>query len=524
MLEQVDLSKKIEKEEYKVVVPDLELRLGELQREAKNLNIPVLIIFEGLDAAGKGTLINRLIQTFDPRGCVVHPISAPNEEEQLRPFLWRFWTKTPAKGRIAVFDRSWYGRVLVERVDKIVKKSDWKRAYNEITSFERQLVNDGTLIIKFFLHISQKEQKKRFKKLQSSPATAWKVTKEDWKHHKQYHKYLEATEEMLAKTDTGFAPWTIIESHDKRFATLKVFKTVVDSIEYKIEQVRRVQQAAEPVEPEPIEQDVEYEPLEEEQVAQEDVEEEEELREATVTLNNLTSSVLDKVDLSASLSREDYKEQLKQCQQRVFEIEHEIYIKRIPVLILYEGWDAAGKGGNIRRLTQSMDPRGYEVLPVAAPNDIEKAHHYLWRFWMAFPKAGHITIFDRTWYGRVLVERVEGFCREQDWKRAYREINEMEEHMANFGAILVKFWLHIDKDEQLRRFKARQQIPHKQWKITDEDWRNREKWEQYKEAIDEMLFRTSTPYAPWTIVEANSKLYARIKALKTVIAAVEAKL
>lgn len=527
MLEQVDLSKKIEKEEYKVIMEDLELRLGELQREAKDLKIPVAIVFEGWDAAGKGTMINKLIQALDPRGFVVHPINPPNEEERLRPFLWRFWTKTPAKGRIAVFDRSWYGRVSVARVDKIVKKQEWKRAYAEIASFEGQLTNDGTLIIKFFLHISKKQQKKRFERLQKAAATAWKVTKEDWKHHKQYEKYLEASEEMLAKTDTGFAPWTIIEAHDRQFATVKVFKTVIDSLEYKIEMVKRSKKRTESPagKAEVIEQEVEYEPLEQEQLNREEREEEvEDLREATSPLDKLSSSILDKIDLSVELSREEYKEELKTCQRRVFELEHEIYIKRIPVVILYEGCDAGGKGGNIRRLTQSMDPRGYEVLPVAAPNDIEKAHHYLWRFWMAFPKAGHITIFDRTWYGRVLVERIEGFCSEQDWKRAYREINEIEEHMVNFGTVLVKFWLHIDKEEQLRRFEARQQAPHKQWKITEEDWRNREKWGQYKEAIDEMLFRTSTTYAPWTVVEANSKFYARIKALKTVIAAIEEKL
>lgn len=504
MLEQIDLSKGIEKEEYKTILPELELRLGELQRKARALDIPVVIVFEGWDAAGKGTVINRLIQTFDPRGCVVHPISAPNQEERLRPFLWRFWIKTPAKERIAVFDRSWYGRVLVGRIDKLVKKQEWKQAYTEIAFFERQLANDGTLIIKFFLHISKKEQKKRFEKLQQSSATAWKVTKEDWKHHKQYEKYLEATEEMLAKTDTGFAPWTIVEAHDRRFATLKVFKTIIDSLEYKIEQVKRAQYKIE--------------------VPQKEPEQEQPSPEATATFDALISSILDKIDPSLSLSREDYRVELKACQKRIFELEHEIYIKRIPVVILYEGWDAGGKGGNIRRLTQSMDPRGYEVIPVAAPNDIEKAHHYLWRFWKEFPKAGHITIFDRTWYGRVLVERVEGFCSEQEWKRAYREINEMEAQFANFGAAVVKFWLHIDKDEQLQRFQARQQNLHKQWKITEEDWRNREKWDLYKQAVDEMLFRTSTTYAPWTVVEANSKYYARIKALKTVIAAIEGKL
>lgn len=514
MLEQVDLSKKVEKEEYKTVVSDLELRLGELQREARALDIPILIVFEGWDAAGKGTLINRLILTFDPRGCIVYPINPPNEEERLRPFLWRFWIKTPPKGKIAVFDRSWYGRVLVERVGKFAKKREWQRAYGEITSFERQLTDDGTVIMKFFLHISQKEQKKRFEKLQKSPTTAWKVTKEDWKHHKQYGKYLEATEDMLAKTDTDFAPWTIVESHDRRFATIKVFKTVIDTIERKIERAKRIQEQAQRI------QATQKKTAQKKSSKQAQSKQE----KPTFDLDKLSSSILDKVDLSLSLTQEDYKAELKRCQQRVFEIEHEIYMKRIPVVILYQGWDAAGKGGNIRRLTQSMDPRGYGVIPIAAPNDIEKAHHYLWRFWNEFPKAGHIAIFDRSWYGRVLVERIEGFCSEQEWKRAYREINEIEEHMVNFGTVLIKFWLHIDQDEQLRRFKAREQTPHKHWKITDEDWRNREKWDQYKEAVDEMLFRTSTAYAPWTIVEANSKYYARIKALRTVIEAVEARL
>ena len=499
MLEQIDLSKEFDKEEYKAIVADLGLRLGELQREAHVANLPIMLVFEGWDAAGKGTAINRLIQTLDPRGFVVHPIHAPNEEERLRPFLWRFWTKTPAKGRIAVFDHSWYGRVLAERVDKLVAKESWSAAYDDICSFERQLTDSGALIIKFFLHISKKEQHKRFQKLEEAEATAWKVTKEDWRQHEQYDAYLEAFEEMFARTDASFAPWTIIEAHDRRFATVKVFTTIVERLNAALRQARSAAAPLAPTAP-PVSS-----------VPQ-------------ATADKLHSSLLKKTDLSVTLSQEKYDEELKRCQKRIFELEHLIYLKRVPVVILYEGWDAAGKGGNIKRLTESMDPRGYEVIPIAAPNDVEKAHHYLWRFWMEFPKAGHLTIFDRTWYGRVLVERVEGFCREHEWKRAYREINEMEAHITNFGAVLVKFWLHIDQDEQLRRFQERQQTPDKQWKITDEDWRNREKWGVYEQAVDEMLYRTSTAYAPWTIVEANSKLYARIKTLKTVISAIEAKL
>ena len=491
MLEQIDLSKKIQKAEYKTIMADLELKLGALQREAKDLGIPVIIVFEGWDAAGKGTLINRLLMSLDSRGFSVYPTNPPNEEERMRPFLWRFWTKTPERGRIAIFDRSWYRRVLGERVDRVVKRKVWLQAYEEIKSFERQLADDGNVIIKFFLHITQREQKRRFKKLQRNSATEWRVTEDDWRHHKQYDTYLEAVEDMLARTDTDYAPWTIVEAHDRRFTAVKAFSTVIEAVERKIHEVKhtapRIESTAASGPP----------------------------------LDHLSSSILDKVDLSHSLTREEYDASLKEYQQRLREIEHEVYLKRLPVILVYEGWDAAGKGGNIRRLVRGMDPRGYEVIPVAAPNDIEKAHHYLWRFWMKIPKAGHIAIFDRSWYGRVMVERIEGFCTGEEWKRAYREINEMEQDLVNFGTVLIKFWIQIDNEEQLQRFEARQNTPHKAWKITDEDWRNREKWDQYKTAVDEMLYRTSTSYAPWTIVESNSKWYARTKALRTVIDEVE---
>jgi polyphosphate kinase 2 (PPK2 family) len=233
---------------------------------------------------------------------------------------------------------------------------------------------------------------------------------------------------------------------------------------------------------------------------------------------------LRKVDTSLSLGKEDYREKLVVRQKRIHELHNELYRLRIPMVIVYEGWDAAGKGGNIRRLTEEMDPRGYEVIPISAPNDVEKVHHYLWRFWTEFPKAGHLTIFDRSWYGRVLVERVEGFCSENDWKQAYREINEMEENFHHFNSVVVKFWVHIDKEEQLKRFEARQENQAKQWKLHEEDWRNREKWKPYEEAAEEMFLRTHTEYAPWTVIEGNCKRYARIKAMDVVIQAIEKKI
>ena len=491
MLEKVDLTSKTKKAEFESTVPDLELKLGELQRQARDLGIPVTIVFEGWSGSGKGTLINKLLLCFDSRGFTVFTTKPPTEEERFRPFLWRFWTKTPERGRMAIFDRSWYGRFLVERMEETVEEEQWTKAYDEVKSFEKQLIDDGNVIIKFFLHITKGEQKKRLKKLEGNPSTAWRVTESDWKKNKQYERYLQATEEMLVKTDTYYAPWTIVEAQDWRFATLKLYRTVIATLESKIEEVNRARRSRSKA------------------------------NRGAVQLEEIPSSVLEKVDLSLDLKKGDYGKALKKYQSKVRELEHQVYMRRLPVVIVYSGWDAAGKGGNIRRIVQAMDPRGYEVISIAAPNDIEKAHHYLWRFWSRIPKAGHIAIFDRSWYERVMVERVEGFCAEEEWKRAYGEINEFEEQLTNFGTVLVKFWLQIDQDEQLRRFQARQKIPFKQWKITDEDWRNREKWDRYRVAVEEMLFRTSTPYAPWTIVEANSKRYARIKALRTVCEEIE---
>ena len=495
MLEKIDLSRKIGKAEYKKAKDAMAIRLAALQRRATELGIPVIIVFEGWNAAGKGTLINELILPLDPRGFDVHSALPPNEEEALRPFLWRFWVRTPAGGRQAIFDRSWYRRVLTDRVDGEVKGKALQQAFEDIRSFERQLADDGSVILKFWLHISKKEQKRRFGKLQENHATSWRVTESDLKAHRQYEEHLAAVEDMLAETDIDAAPWTVVEATDRRFAALKIFNTVASALEHRIAEAERRKQA--PPDPAPG------------------------IAELPA---DLTSSILDGVDLSLSLKQDEYRRKLKARQKRLRELEHAIYVRRIPVVVIYQGWDAAGKGGNIRRLTQDLDPRGYTVVPIGAPNDLEKAHHYLWRFWTQFPKAGHIAIYDRSWYGRLMVERVEGFCAEGEWKRAYREINEMEQHMTNFGAILLKFWLHIDRDEQLRRFKAREDTPYKRWKITDDDWRNREKWDQYKVAVEEMLFRTSTPYAPWTIVESNCKWHARVKVLDTVCKAIQKRL
>lgn len=492
MLEKIDLSKKVDKKTYRRVMDEAEEKLGLLQRECKDAGIPVILVFEGMGAAGKGVQINRLIQALDPRGFDVYACDRPTEDEQMRPFLWRYWTKTPAKGRIAVFDRSWYRSVQVDRFDGLTREDKLGDAYQDILSFEKQLCDDGTVIMKFFLYIDKDEQKKRFKKLEGSKETSWRVTEEDWNRNKDFDRYLKMNEEMLEKTDTDYAPWVIIEAVDKDYAALKIVSTVMDRLEYELEHRRP----------------------EDEKTAQ---------RQESKTRERFKNGVLSGIDLSKSLTEEEYKTRLKKLQKRLAELHSELYRLRIPVVIGFEGWDAGGKGGAIKRLTSNLDPRGYRVNPTAAPNDIEKVHHYLWRFWNSVPKAGHIAIFDRTWYGRVMVERIEGFCSEAEWRRAYQEINEMESHMANAGAVVLKFWLHIDKDEQDRRFRERQANPAKQWKITDEDWRNREKWDQYEEAVNKMLIRTSTTYAPWIVVEGNDKRYARVKVLQTVVDALEKK-
>ena len=380
---------------------------------------------------------------------------------------------------------------MVERYEKKTHKKDIPGVLEDIENFEKQLTDDGTLLIKFFLTISEKEQEKRFDKLLSKEETSWRVSKADKDRNKHYEEYARMADEMLTRTDTEYAPWTIIEAHDERYAAVKILTTVVEAFEerYEKEQITQPRQI-----------------------------------DGKFGQNDLKESVLKKVDLSKRLDRETYEKKLDELQKKLTLLHSEIYAKRIPVVLAFEGWDAGGKGGAIKRLTRALDPRGYTVNPTSSPNDIERAHHYLWRFWTKMPKDGHIAIFDRTWYGRVMVERIEGFCTTQEWQRAFKEMNQMEQQLVNHGAIVIKFWMHIDKEEQERRFKERQENPDKQWKITDEDWRNREKWELYEQAVDEMMVRTSTVNAPWVIVEGNDKLYARIKVLETVVDALEKRL
>lgn len=445
-----------------------------------------MVVFEGLDASGKGTLINRMIQSLDPRGFKVFTLGREKEDEVMRPYFWRFFTKTTERGRMHIFDQSWYKGFY----EKDLSEKD-------VLDFEEMLTEDGTLIVKFFLMISKEEQKKRLDKLQKNSETSWRVTQRDKENNKNYEKCLKKYDRILVHTDTANAPWTVVEATDRLYATCKIVTTMVEKMEKAVKEAGKAAKSRT---------------------------EDTEMTDQAMETEKFRNGVLHGIDLDKTLTREEYKRKKKDLQKRLITLHNKMYLKRVPVILAFEGWDAGGKGGAIKRLTQAMDPRGYEVVPVAAPNDIEKAHHYLWRFWEKIPKAGHMAIFDRTWYGRVLVERIEGFASEKEWSRAYSEINNMEEQFTNAGYIVLKFWMHIDKEEQERRFHERENTPAKQWKITDEDWRNRAKWDEYEKAVDEMIVRTSTEDAPWIVVEANSKYYARIKVLETVVAALEERL
>ena len=468
---------KLKNKEYLESIKPLKIKLGELQRISKDKKIPILIIFEGLEASGKGAIINEILVTLDPRGYKV--INHNHALEQNTLPLKQYLDNIPGKGEFHIFDKSWYDFAFEEGTNLTTR-------CKEINKIERSLIRSGMLIIKFFLHVSKRVQKKRYFKAKKNPAKSWKVTPYSWKQNFNYKNILGTWEDILERTNNYDCGWNTICSNDLNGAKSEVFRILLEKIENHLNQ--------------------------------------KEVRPDDVLLPYKKPFSLDDVDLDKTLDKKEYKEELKKLQETISNLHHEIYNRRIPVIIAYEGWDAAGKGGNIKRVVQRMDPRGYDVIPIAAPNDVEKSKHYLWRFWRALPRNGHVSIFDRTWYGRVLVERVEKFATKYEWKRAYQEITDMETQWVNNGAIIIKFWLQISKDEQLKRFKERENTPEKKWKITEEDWRNREKWKEYKEAVEEMISRTSTVCSPWHVVPANDKYYARIFVLKKIIKTIEKRL
>ena len=426
-----------------------------------------------------------MIQNIDPRFFRAATLEKMREEEKRKPFLSRYFAQIPEAGKFVFLDSGWMEEVTGLRLRGKLEKKEYEMRLDSIRRFERQLTDNGYLVMKFFFHISKKEQKKRIKNLLEDIDTAWRVGANDKWQNKHYEKCMEVFEHYLKMTNAPSAPWYIVDAESRKWAELQVLETLTEGIEIALQNKSL----------------------------------------AVPLLQNVFPLVkmpkLDEIPLDMEVTEKEYKEEMESLQGRLRDLHNRLYRKQVPVIIAYEGWDAAGKGGNIKRITEALDPRGFEVHPIASPEPHEKARHYLWRFWTRLPKTGHIAIFDRTWYGRVMVERLEGFCSENDWKRAYNEINEFEKELADWGAVVIKFWVQIDKDTQLERFEMRQKTPEKQWKITDEDWRNREKWDAYEEAVNEMIQKTSTVHAPWYILESVDKRYARLKALRIVVERLE---
>ena len=477
-------AKKEESAQLKAEVKALREKLMAQQQEIREKKLPIIVLVEGWSAAGKGSLINELISEIDPRNYnVVSPVITP-EAEARYPFLYPYAKAIPENGKIMFYDSGWMEDCVRKILHRDITKDEYKKRVQAVNEFERQLRDGGYLVLKLFLDISQSEQRKRMSALRESFETEWRVTAEDMWQHKEYKAFQDAYEAFMEKTGKVI-PWHVLDGSKKTLAARDALKLLVGQIDEALEKGRYVGK--------PFKENF---PL-------------------------LKMPKLSEVDLSPALTDAEYKKELKTLQKRLGELHTVIYRKKIPVILCYEGWDAAGKGGNIRRIARPLDPRGFDVMPIASPEPHELGRPYLWRFWTRLPRRGHICIFDRTWYGRVMVERLEGFCSEDDWKRAYNEINEFERQLTDWGAVVLKFWIHIDQDTQLARFNDRQNTPEKAWKLTEEDWRNREKWPQYEEAVDEMLQKTSTKNAPWFIIESNDKKYARIKALKIVIDALE---
>jgi polyphosphate:AMP phosphotransferase len=480
MFEAAELQQKISKDDFKRRVPTLRTELVSLQQELRRVPFPVVVVFAGVDGAGKSETVNLLNEWMDPRWLVTRAFDRPTDEERERPEYWRFWRELPPAGRVGLFLSTWYSMPVLDRVYRRTSRVEFEQDLARIADFERTLADDGAVILKFWMHLDKNEQRKRLTALEDDPLTRWRVTKTSWKHWKMYGRFIAAAENTIRATSTGQAPWTIVDGSDERFRSLTVAETLRNVIRQRLAEIasRASPRPARPAE-------------------------------------RPGSTILSRVRFK-SLEKDTFEKRLRQRQSDLHLLQRRAAERGVSTILVFEGWDAAGKGGAIRRLTAALDARHYQVIPIAAPTDEERAHHYLWRFWRHLPRAGRVTVFDRSWYGRVLVERVEGFASPPEWMRAYAEINQFEDQLLDHGVVLVKFWLHISRAEQLRRFNERERSPFKSWKITDEDWRNRKKWDGYEQAVNEMVERTSTRRAPWTLVEANDKYYARIKVLETV--------
>ncbi|WP_026852986.1 polyphosphate:AMP phosphotransferase [Geothrix fermentans] len=491
MFESAELGHRIGKEVWDREVPILREALLDAQYDLSGAKFPVIILVAGVDGAGKSETVNTLNEWMDPRHIQTHGLAEASDEERERPHMYRYWRLLPPKGKIGIFDGSWYTWPILERAYGRTKTSDLDQDMARVARFEQMLIQEGALVLKFWMHLGKDVQKKRLKGLEKDPRTRWRVTPEDWKHFEMYDTFRRVSERALRATSTGDAPWIVVEATDPHYQRLTVGKILLERLRARLDQPVPAVPAAPPPPP-------------------------------AIALDGV--NILRALDLTKRMDQKDYEDELLTLQGKLNLLTRHRNFRKHSVVLLFEGVDAAGKGGSIRRITQALDARRYHIHPIAAPTEEERAQPYLWRFWRHLPRCGKVAIFDRSWYGRVLVERVEGFCSEADWRRAYSEINDFEDQLVRSRSILLKFWLSISQEEQLRRFEERQTTPFKRFKITEEDWRNREKWPAYEAAICDMLDRTSTGIAPWTLVESEDKHYGRIKILRTIVKKLEEEL
>ena len=495
-------SHKLKKREFDARLPALRAELLEAQNSLRTANFPVIVLFAGVDGAGKSEVVNLLNEWMDPRWLInrayVRPSGSDTDNEQ--PVFRRYWKDLPPRGQIGLFLSAWYSQVLLGTVAQRVPAEDFPQHAERIRRFERTLATDGALILKFWMHLDQRHQKKQLKRLEANPATAWRVTHTDWAHWAMYSRFVQAGDQIIDATDTEMAPWRVIDGADHRHRSITIAQHLLDAIKTRLKD------------------SAQREVIHDGPSSDTSAKRVKPSTEEVVKTKFQPSRVnwLSSVDLKQTLAKKEYRSRLAQSQGELNRLCRQAKQQNVASLLAFEGWDAAGKGGAIRRILQALDPRDYRVIPTAAPTEEEHARHYLWRFWRHLPDPGKITIFDRSWYGRVLVERIEGFARPDEWQRAYDEINEFEQELVESGILICKYWLHISPEEQLRRFEERKNTPHKRWKLTDEDWRNREKWSEYEEAVNDMIQRTNTTLAPWTLVPANDKYTARIQVLDTV--------
>ncbi|HEV2333979.1 MAG TPA: polyphosphate:AMP phosphotransferase [Stellaceae bacterium] len=494
MFETAELGHHLSKQEYRKIEPDLRAQLLEAQYDLwKTGKFPVIVLISGVRGAGKGETVNLLLEWMDPRHIHTHAFDNPTDEELARPPMWRYWRALPPKGHIGILFGSWYTAPIIDRVFGRIKQGHLAREIDEINHFERMLADEGALILKFWFHLGKTRQRKRLKAIEANPETRWRITQRDWDFFTKYDRFYGVSEDVLKRTSTGWAPWIVVEGEDPAYRSVTAGQTLLQAMRKRLD-AKPGGTSGRSVEAAPL----------------------------ATPVDNLY--ILDTLDLTQKLAKAHYSRDLAKLQRRLALLTRHPRFAQHNVICVFEGMDAAGKGSAIRRLTTAIDARLYHTIPIAAPTDEEKAQPYLWRFWRHIPGKGRFTIYDRSWYGRLLVERIEGFCSEADWMRAYSEINEFEDQLTRTGSIVLKFWMQISKSEQLKRFTLREQTRFKQFKITREDWRNREKWREYQAAAADMIERTSAANAPWTLVESDDKYFARAKVLRTIVTALERRL